>query len=132
MKRAVIAVSMVVALVLASVALAAAVNLHGTYQTTIKSSVGGGVLNGTWTIKFKRPHYTVTENGTVELRGKYKIKGTTITFHDKTGRDVCPGPGKYKVNLTGTTLTFTLISDSNPNCVGRRTVLAGTFTKVVG
>jgi ABC-type xylose transport system permease subunit len=127
MKRLIIAASVAATLTLASVALAA-VTLHATYKTTITSSAAGGALKGAWTIKFEHPNYTVTDNGAVVIHGKYTIKGTTITFRDKTGKDVCPGAGKYTINKTGTTLTFTRISDTTA-CLGRETVLAGTFTK---
>jgi hypothetical protein len=129
MKRLAIVASVAAALLLASVALAAG-KLHGTYKTTITSGVAGGVLTGPWTIKFTRPNYTVSEDGVVEVRGKYAIKGHTITFHDKTGRDACPGPGRYTVHLAPRTLRFTPLSDPSLNCLGRRTVLAGSFTKV--
>jgi hypothetical protein len=129
MKRLAIVSSVAAALLLASVALAA-VKLHGTYKTTITNGVVGGVLKGPWTIKFNRPNYTVSEDGIVEVRGKYALKGHAITFHDKTGRDACPGAGKYTAHLRGRTVTFSLTSDPNPNCLGRRTVLGGTFTKV--
>jgi hypothetical protein len=129
MKRLAIVASVAAVLVLASVALAAG-KLHGTYKTTITSGVAGGVLMGPWTIRFARPDYTVSEDGTVEVRGRYAVKGHTITFHDKTGRDACPGPGRYTVHLAGRTLHFTPLSDPSPNCLGRRTVLAAIFTKV--
>jgi hypothetical protein len=129
MKRLAIVASVAAALLPVSLALAAG-KLHGTYKTTITSGVAGGVLTGPWTINFNRPNYTVSERGTVEVRGKYTRKGHTITFHDKTGRDACPGPGSYTVHLSGRTLRFTPLSDPNPNCLGRRTVLAASFTKV--
>jgi hypothetical protein len=119
---------MIAALVMASVALAA--TLRGTYKTTITSTAAGGQLKGVWTIKFAKPSYTVSDNGTVVLRGKYSIKGHAITFRDKSGPAACPGAGKYKFKKTGTTLTFTVVSDPKAACLGRRTVLAGTFTKV--
>jgi len=129
MKRLAIVASVAAVLVLASVALAAG-KLHGTYKATITSGVAGGVLMGPWTIRFARPDYTVSEDGTVEVRGRYAVKGHTIIFHDKTGRDACPGPGRYTVHLAGRMLHFTPLSDPSPNCLGRRTVLAATFTKV--
>jgi hypothetical protein len=129
MKRLAIVASVAAALLLASVALAAG-KLHGTYRTTITSGVAGGVLTGPWTIKFNHPNYTVSEHGTVEVRGTYAREGHTITFHDTSGRDACPGAGSYTVHLAGKTLRFTPLSDPSPSCLGRRTVLAGTFTKV--
>jgi len=129
MKRIAIAVSLVAMLALASTALAV-VKLAGTWQTTINTTALGGQLNGVWTIKFKAKghHYTVTDAGKVVIHGIYKVKGTDITFRDKTGPDACPGAGKYSLNLAGT-LTFTKIKDS-AQCAGRQVVLAGTFTKL--
>jgi hypothetical protein len=129
MQRLATVASVAAALLLASVALAAATPA-GTYKTKITSNAAGGALKGTWTVKFASPAYTVTDNGTVVVHGKYSIKGTTITFNDKSGRDVCPGPGKYAFKLSGTKLNLTLVSDSNPACLGRRVVLAGSFTKI--
>ena len=42
----------------------------------------------------------------------------------------CPGTGVYKFKVKGKTLKFTLVSDKNAACAGRRGVLtAGPFTK---
>jgi hypothetical protein len=128
MKRFAIAVSVAVVLVLASVALAA--GLSGTYKTTIGSAPLGGALKGTWTIKFNSPDYTVTDNGTAVIRGKYSITGTRITFNDKSGKDACPNPGVYKFALNGSKLKFARVSDSATKCAGREAVLAGSYTKV--
>ena len=106
MKRMSISVSIAIALFATSAALAA-VSLHRTYNTTITISAAGGQLKGVWTIKFAHPNYTVADNGTVVLRGKYVIKGSTIAFRDKHGPAACPGAGKYTLSLTGKTLTFT-------------------------
>ena len=129
MKRLVIVGAVAASLVLASVALAAATP-SGTYRTKITSTAAGGALEGTWTVQFASPDYTVADSGTVVVRGKYSIKGTTITFNDKTGRAACPGPGKYAFKLSGNKLKLTLVSDSKPSCLGRRVVLAGNFTKI--
>ena len=130
MKRIAVAVSLIAVLALASAALAV-VKLAGTYQTTITGTALGGALKGTWTIKFKAKghHYNVTDAGTVVTQGNYKVKGKDITLHDQTGPLACPGAGEYSFNLSGTTLTFTMIKDS-PKCPGRQAVLAGTFTKL--
>jgi len=129
MKRVAFAVSVVAALGLCSVALAAS-TLSGTYKTKIHTTALGGALNGTWTVKFKSGFYTVTDNGAVVLHGKDKIKGTRITLTDQSGRDACnKGSGTYKFKLKGTKLTFTKVG-SDP-CVGRVTVLTtGPFTKI--
>ena len=129
MKRFAIAGSVIAALGLCSVALAAS-TLSGTYKTKIHSTALGGALNGTWTIKFKNGSYTVTDKGAVVVQGKDKIKGTKITFNGKSsGPDACnKGSGTYKFKLKGSKLTFTTVG-SDP-CVGRATILTGKFTKV--
>jgi hypothetical protein len=129
MRRLAIGITFAVALALCSVALAAG-TLSGTYKTKIHTSALGGAVNGTWTIKFKSGAYTVTDNGATVIHGKYKLKGSKITLTDKSGKDACPAPGTYSYKLSGKTLKFTKVSDSNPACVGRVTVLGGKFTKV--
>ncbi|MDQ6779343.1 MAG: hypothetical protein M3071_24655 [Actinomycetota bacterium] len=53
-----------------------------------------------------------------------------MTLRDKSGKDSCPAPGTYRFTVAGNALKLTKVSDSNPACVGRVTVLAGKFTKV--
>ena len=128
MKRFALTISIVAALGLASVALAAGPS--GTYKTKITSNAVGGHLKGTWTIKFKSGAYTVSDNGTVVIHGKYTVKGSTITLVDKSGPDACPGTGKYKFSLQGSSLKFTKISDPSA-CEGRIVVLTSkTLTKI--
>ena len=129
MRRLVITVTVSVVLSLAAVALAAAA-LRGTYKTTITGHALGGAVNGSWTINFSSPDYTVTDNGTAVVHGKYSISGTKITFNDKSGRAACPTPGIYSYRLNGSKLKLTRVSDSLAKCAGRVTVLAGSFTKV--
>jgi hypothetical protein len=129
MKRFVLVASIIAALGLSSAALAAA-TLSGTYKTKLHTSALGGALNGTWTIKFKSGAYTVTDNGAVVVKGKYKIKGSKITLTDKTGKDVCPGSGTYKITKHGTKLKLKKISDTSA-CAGRVLVLTShTLTKI--
>ena len=104
MKRFVLAASVVVALGLCSVALAAS-TLSGTYKTKVHTSALGGGLNGTWTIKFSgmvpggnQGLYTVTDNGAVVVHGKDTIKGSKLSLKDTGGKDSCLG--------TGTTVTY--------------------------
>jgi hypothetical protein len=129
MKRLAIIASFLVALGLCSAALAAG-TLSGTYKAKIHTTALHGEVNGNWTIAFKSGAYTVTDNGAAVIHGKYTIKGDTVTLHDKSGRDACPAPGTYRFTLTGNALKFTRVSDSNPQCIGRVTVLGGKFTKV--
>ncbi|HWF72441.1 MAG TPA: lipocalin family protein [Solirubrobacteraceae bacterium] len=129
MKRLVIGVAFAAALALCSVALAGG-GLSGTYKTKVHTSALQGALNGTWTIAFKSGAYTVTDNGAAVIHGKYAVKGDKITLTDKSGKDACPAPGTYKFTLTGKKLRFARVSDSNPACIGRVTVLGGKFTKI--
>ncbi len=129
MKRLAITISVAAVLTVCSVALAAA-TLNGTYKTKIGGAPLGGALKGTWTLKFKKPAYTVTDNGAAVINGKYSINGTTITFNDKGGKDACPTPGIYRFKLNGSNLKLTRVSDSPTKCAGREGVLAGNFTKV--
>ena len=129
MKRFAIAASVGGALALSSTVLAAAA-LSGTYKTKVTSSALGGQLKGTWTIKLKSPNYTITDTGTVVVRGKYSIKGTRITFKDKSGPAACSGAAVYSYALTANQLHFTKVKDSSASCPGRAVVLAGTFTKI--
>jgi hypothetical protein len=141
MKRFVLAASVMVALGLCSVALAASFPF-GKYKTTVHTTALGGALNGIWTIKFSgmvpgshQSLYTVTDNGAVVLHGRDTIKGTKISFKDLGGRDSCLGTattGTYKFKLTGSKLKFTKVSETKKSCgQGRAIVLtSGTFTKV--
>jgi hypothetical protein len=128
MKRLAIGLTVAVALAGCSAAIAAG-TLSGTYRTKIHTSALHGAVNGTWTINFKSGAYTVTDDGAAVIHGKYSIKGDKITLTDKGGKDACPASGTYKFTLAGNKLKFTRVSDSNPACVGRVTVLAGKFTK---
>ncbi len=129
MKRLATIASFLVALGLCSVALAAS-TLSGTYKAKIHTTALHGQVNGTWTITFKSGAYKVTDNGAAVIHGKYTTKGDTVTLRDKSGRDACPAPGTYRFKLTKNTLKFTKVSDSNPKCIGRVTVLRGKFKKV--
>ena len=115
----------------ASTALAAG-TLTGKYKTTIKhDSALGGALNGTWVLRLTKGGYHVFQNGHAITHGTDTIKGHTITFRDTGGPGACPGTGKYKFNLTGNKLKFTLISDPKTACAGRKGVLThGALTRV--
>lgn len=129
MKRLAIAATAVGALALSSTVLAAAA-LSGTYKTKVTSNALGGHLKGTWTIKLKSPTYTISDSGTVVVRGKYSSKGTRITFKDKGGLVACSNPAVYSYAQTGNQLHFTKVTDSATRCPGRILILAGTFIKV--
>ncbi len=130
MKRLLTAVVFVAALTLCSVAVAA-VHLAGTWKETIHSSALQGELNGTWTFKAANGVYHVSDNGHAVVHGNYTIKGNKINLKDTGGPAKCPGTGVYKFKVSGKSLKFTLVSDKNAACIGRRGVLtAGSFKKV--
>jgi len=129
MKRIFIAMVVVASLALCSVAVAAAASLKGTWKETIQTG-GQSPLNGTWTLKATSSKYTVSVDGSVVDRGKYTVKGNKVSLKDTSGEAKCPGTGVYKFKIKGKTLKFTLVSDKNAACAGRRGVLtAGSFTK---
>jgi hypothetical protein len=121
----------VVSLALCSVAAAAASSsLSGTYKTTVNSTVLGGALNGTWTVKLKNGAYHVADNGHPIVHGKYTIKGNKISLKDTGGTGRCPGTGVYKFKVSGKSVTMTKVHDAAA-CIGRKTVLtSGPLTKV--
>ena len=98
MKRIFTAVVIAVGLSVCSVAVAvAAVSLNGTYKTTIQSTVLGGALNGTWTVKLKNDKYHVADNGHPIVHGTYTIKGNKIRLKDTGGEGKCPGHRRLQV-----------------------------------
>ena len=131
MKRIFTALVVVVSLALCSVAAAAASSsLSGTYKTTVNSTVLGGALNGTWTVKLKNGAYHVADNGHPIVHGKYTIKGNKISLKDTGGTGRCPGTGVYKFKVSGKSVTMTKVHDAAA-CIGRKTVLtSGPLTMV--
>jgi hypothetical protein len=95
------------------------------------------INNSNWKAFFADPFYdTLTvhihadssfvtkSNGEVLVRSNYTIAGDTLTLLDYgTGEYTCPDmKGKYKINLNGDNLIFTLIDDP---CEGRAHALDG-------
>ena len=105
-------VVVVVSLALCSVAAAAVSSSNGTYKTTVNSTVLGGALNGTWTVKLKNGAYHVADNGHPIVHGKYTIKGSKISLKDTGGEGKCPGTGVYKFKVSGKSVTFTKVHDA--------------------
>jgi hypothetical protein len=124
MKRSGLVAVLLAALVLCASALASSAP-SGSYNGMVTS----GPLKGTWTLSFTSPNYTVAFNGSVVVKGSFSVSANKITFADKSGKDACPGKGVYSFNASGRSLSFKKVSDSNAKCVGRRTVLAASFTK---
>jgi hypothetical protein len=125
------AVVLLIALTATSVAFAAS-TLSGTYTTKISGKGANtlkGALDGTWKLKLKNGKYTVSLGSKAEVNGNYTIKGNTISLTDTGGPAKCPGTGKYKFKISGTSATLTKVKDAKA-CVGREDVLAHKLTKV--
>ena len=122
------------ALLLGSSAAAASGSIAGIYTTTVKNAPSSN-LNGDWAIRFvKSGEYEIQKrvgnSGQLLVTGHAVIAGSKITFQKETGPAACKGSqavGRYGWSLKGKTLKLTRYADT---CVGRRTVLGGTFTKV--
>ncbi len=133
MKIRLIALAAGAALIGAGVATASG-SITGIYVTTIKGKAPAS-LNGDWAIRFtKSGEYEIQKHvgngGQLLVTGHGKLAGSTFTFQKETGPAACKGSqavGSYGWSLKGKTLKLTRFSDK---CVGRRTVLGGTFTKV--
>ncbi len=126
-----LAVAAVAAVALTPAALAAGTP-SGKYKTKISHDHAlGGELNATWVLDFTLREYKVFRNGKEFAHGVDEIIGMKIAFSAGTGHGSCMASGTYKFKLTGKKLAFTVISDSNPSCIGRRDVLThGAFKKV--
>ena len=129
MKKRALGIAVVGMLALSSVALAATPS--GTYKAKVHSSAFNGALDGTWTVTLYHGKYTVTDNGTVVLQGKYSISGTRITIGGGGHKAFGQVTGVYTYRLSGSKLSFSKVSDPTTKCAGRRIVLtSGAFTKV--
>ena len=114
-----------IALVATSIASAGSA-LPGTYTTKIASPAQ---FRGTWDLTFTGSGtYTVVDSGKVLVRGRYTAAGSRITLAHEKGQGACAATGVYRWTRAGTTLRFARTSDS-ATCVGRRGVLAHTFTR---
>jgi hypothetical protein len=65
---------------------------------------------------------TFTVDGPVTTQGNYSTSGDELTFIEP----FCISTGKYKYDIDGETLTFSLISD---DCDVRRVVIVGEWKK---
>lgn len=121
--RFTLAATLVGALVVSSVALAAG-GVVGKYTTTIKSP---SELKGKWALTLsKSGTYTVVRDGNALARGTYAATATTITLREPAG---CGGSGTYAWKKSGKTMTFVRKRES-PSCQARAAVLAHRFTRV--
>jgi hypothetical protein len=122
------------AALIASSAASASGSITGIYTTTVKGASPSN-LNGDWAIGIvKSGEYQIQKHvgngGQLLVTGHAKIAGSKITFQKETGPAACKGSqavGRYGWSVKGKTLKFTRYADT---CVGRRTILAGKFTKV--
>ncbi len=83
----------------------------GRYHTTIASPAS---IKGTWTIRFDNGRDSDYLNGKKVASGTYTQSGSIISFAQRNapaGQTQCSTPGKYRFMLSGSTLTFTKISD---------------------
>ena len=122
------------ATLIGSAAAASSASITGIYITTVKGKTPAA-LNGDWAIQIKKTgDYQIAKrvgnSGSVLVAGHGSIAGDRFTFRKETGPAACKGSqavGRYSWSLKGKTLKLTRLADK---CVGRRTVLGGTFTKV--
>ena len=122
MKRLAVGVTLIAALALPSVLLAAGGLPLGKYTTNVKAPAR---LKGIWVLDFvKGGKYTISDNGAVVVRGHFQST-SRIYLSGETGPAACPQFGVYSWKRTGKTLKFTKISDS---CAGRAVVLGLPFT----
>ena len=131
MKRLAVLAALAAILALTATAFAAG-GLSGKYKEKISGDTAvGGILNGTWVVKFSSGHYKATQNGHLAVKGTDSISGNQISLTDTGGPAKCSGTGMYTFHKTGRKLTFTVVSDPSPACIGRKDVLTwGTFHKV--
>jgi hypothetical protein len=101
-------------------------SLTGTWTTT-----GLGGIPGTVTMTFDADSgYTVDAQATagVDVTGTYSLTGSRIVYTDSSGPQACNAAttGTYDYVISGTTLTFTLVSDP---CNGRILAMSKTWTR---
>jgi hypothetical protein len=121
MKRFAILASLIAALALPALALAA-IPPAGKWTTKIATPAQ---LKGTWALSFARSGaYTITLNGKLAIRG-HGGGGSQFLFTGETGPFACPSFGAYTWKRKGKTLTFKKAAD---DCVGRAFILSHPFT----
>ena len=136
MRQALVLVVALAALVAGSTADAASPTLPGIYTTKL-SGKSPAAINGEWAIQIKRNGAYVILKRISKTEGKVEVRGLAllnpnhvVTFTNEKGLLACKVIGKYRWTVKGSrlkTLTFERLHDT---CVGRRTVLSGTFRKV--
>jgi outer membrane protein assembly factor BamB len=64
--------------------------------------------------------FTLEGKGWPSMKGNWKSKGDEIELSMSGGPDGCGGPGRYRIHLDGSHITFDLISDE---CTVRRMII---------
>jgi hypothetical protein len=83
----------------------------------------GRYASGEFEITFNDDQtHTVSADGKVVVKGSYTVTEDQIVITDKEGDFACPGAGKYKWKVEGTSLKFEKVED---DCDGRATALSG-------
>lgn len=97
-------------------------------QTTERGDLLGTFTAGPIAITFEGGSHRITRNGELALTGSYRLARDTITLRDLTGVIACDSSvaGRYRWELSGSTLTFTLIADS---CTGRSRTIPRAWTR---
>jgi len=121
MKRLTIVVSIVAALAFSAAALASP-TISGKYRATVTKPASSA---GTYTLDFKANGKGTVTFGSHQLIAKFSFTGTTLTAPGGGG---CKTAATYKIKPAGNKLTFKAVKPDS--CIGRKTVLAQTFTKV--
>jgi hypothetical protein len=117
----IVAGALVIALGVVPGAVAAKPSFAGTWTTTItRDPLFHGGINGTYVDTFANGKTTVKQNGKIAVRGTYKLlSGSRVQVRDVSGVHACKGVGLYSYKVTATKLTFKLIKDPSPTCLGR-------------
>jgi len=108
---------------LAGVATASTLSLHGTYRVTITGKPAP--LNGKWRLEFlSRSTVHLVRNGKLVVVGKaIRIGIRRLRVSDRSGSYACStaeGNGVYTYRVDGGRLTFRAVADK---CIGRKLVL---------
>ena len=120
MKRLTIVVSIVAALACSTAALASQ-TISGKYRATVTKPAS---VAGTYTLDFKPNGTGTVIVGSHQLVATFTFTGTTLTTPAGGG---CKA-ATYTIKPAGNTLRFKAVKPDS--CVGRKTVLGKTFTKV--
>lgn len=83
----------------------------------------GTYANGQFAITFNDDGtHSVSADGKVVVKGGYTATQDQIALTDKEGDYACPGTGKYKWKVEGTSLKFEKVED---DCDGRAAAMSG-------